>query len=486
MMAIRASQMLHVGNGTVVVDRIQSGGPGQLNIPTERIEELGNYKAVAVIRDVPDLTFPWTSLDVSLENEALLAGSYAGRKVTDAVTNGTTTLTSATASFTSADVGRQVVVWGAGTGGADLVTTIASVTDGTTAVLTVAATSTDTGQTLRILPDGIDLATAVPIDIASQFKAGVSATDPTAVVAAVAVPFVLLESMSYSFGYSTDAQQQAQLRGDTIFYCPGALYVETAVGTGSSGQTIVTAQPAYASSEADGRRVIAVTANSTRLTLGVDYTETYGTITAGAAVTTVNLNATYASTDNLRIIYSSPTLKQYADSANEDATIKPAAVRGKDIEVYVGGYDPNDVAGSQAHRWTGVQSVKLDWKVTVEKDQEFGNYYAVAVDYTDVPDVTGSVDIKPRDPADLAAKIREAAGITDATQMLGPTSSVPLALDIVIKDAQTQPGVSKVIKRFHVADARFTLPGYTGQVKQKLTVTVPFTSDQGALVVYGA
>jgi len=317
-------------------------------------------------------------------------------------------------------------------------------------------------------------------------QAGKTATDPTLVVAGVALPYLYLEQMSYRLGYSANASQQGQLRGDTIFYCPGALYVESAAGTGSGSQTIVTAQPAYKSSENDGRRVLAVTADTTRLTLGVDYTESYGSITSGAAVTTVHLLATYASTSTIRIIYSSPTAKQYAQGVHEDATVKPAAVRGKDIEVYVGGYNPNDIPTSQANKWTSVQQVQLDWRVTFEKDQEFGNYYAVEVSYTDVPAVTGSIDLKPRNPAELETKIRQAAGVSDVTQVLGPTSTTPLALDIVIKDAQTQPGQSKPIKRFHIADARFTLPGYTGQVQQKLTVTVPFESDQGALLIYGA
>lgn len=485
-MSIKSPQILHVGNGTVVVDRIQTGGPGALNIPTERINELGNYQSVAVVRDVPDLTFPWTSLDVSLENEALLANAYAGRRVIDAVTNATTTVTSATAAFTSADVGRMVSVWGAGTAGADLVTTIASVTNATTAVLAVAATNTATAQVLRIMPNGIDLATVVPVDIATQFKAGVAATDPTKVVAAVAIPFVYAESMSYRFGLKTNAEQQAQLRGDTIFWCPGPLYVETTAGSGAGSQTVVTAQPAYKSSGSDGRRVLSVTVDQTRLTFGVDYTETYGSITSGAAVTTVHLVATVATTSNIRVIYSSPTLKQYAQAANEDATLKPASVRGKDIQVYVGGYDPNAVSASQANRWGGCQQVQLDWKVTIEKDEELGTLYATTADYTDVPAVTGSIDLKPRDPADLETKIRQASGVTDATQVVDPSSAVPLALDIVILDSQTYAPLTKVIKRFHIADARFTVPGYSGQVKQKLSVNIPFESDSGAMKIYGA
>src|SRR3954471_7644598 len=73
-MAITGGQILHVGNDQVFIDRIQTAGRGTLNIPTEKIYELGNYESVATVRDVPDLQFSMESLDVSTEIEALLTG----------------------------------------------------------------------------------------------------------------------------------------------------------------------------------------------------------------------------------------------------------------------------------------------------------------------------------------------------------------------------------------------------------------------------
>lgn len=69
-----------------------------------------------------------------------------GRTVADGATNSNTTLTSATAAFVNpADVGA--IVAGAGIPGG---TRIQSVTNGTTAVLTAAATATATGVALTI------------------------------------------------------------------------------------------------------------------------------------------------------------------------------------------------------------------------------------------------------------------------------------------------------------------------------------------------
>ena len=49
-MAIKAGQILHDAEG-YVIDRIQSAGVGSLNIPEEKIKELGNFNTVATVRD---------------------------------------------------------------------------------------------------------------------------------------------------------------------------------------------------------------------------------------------------------------------------------------------------------------------------------------------------------------------------------------------------------------------------------------------------
>ncbi len=69
----------------------------------------------------------------------------AATVITDGVSNSTTTITSATAAFTQADVGATIT-------GTDLPAAvyIASVTNGTTAILSAAATGTGSGRTWTI------------------------------------------------------------------------------------------------------------------------------------------------------------------------------------------------------------------------------------------------------------------------------------------------------------------------------------------------
>jgi len=72
-------------------------------------------------------------------------GAPPGLVVTDGVLNSSTTVTSATAAFTAADVGRTI----SGTG-IPALATIASVSNATTVIISSAATATATGVTLTI------------------------------------------------------------------------------------------------------------------------------------------------------------------------------------------------------------------------------------------------------------------------------------------------------------------------------------------------
>lgn len=80
----------------------------------------------------------------------------AERTVTDAVVNATTTVTSATAAFTSADVGKVVIIEGAGSGASTLIGRIAAVVNATTITLASTAGASGTGKRIVIAPYVID------------------------------------------------------------------------------------------------------------------------------------------------------------------------------------------------------------------------------------------------------------------------------------------------------------------------------------------
>ncbi len=203
-----------------------------------------------------------------------------------------------------------------------------------------------------------------------------------------------MESLSYRFGLRDNASQTVSLRGDSIFYAEASTYQQSAAGTGAAGQTITLANPAipYTGDTIAGTRfVLGVSLRSgKRLTFGSDYTEAVsGTAADGSRAVTLTITAPVATTDQVKVIYQSPTVAVYPQASHALATaVRPAAIKGRDIEVRIGGTAITD-------RWSSVQSVGIAQRITLDRDEEFGNAEAVAADL-DVPEVTGTVEIKPR------------------------------------------------------------------------------------------
>ena len=397
-MAIKAGQILHDANG-FVIDRIQSAGVGNVNIPEEKIYELGNYQTVATVRDIPDLSFDMESFDVSTEVEAILTG--------------------------------------------------------------VDPTGVTAGQEF-------DFADTKPVDIVSPFKSGAGNFD---IVKGVAVPYLNLENATYRFGVGQNATQSFTLRGDSIYYVPGTPKYQSFVNSGPITYNFAQTAIEYVES-ADSIFALSVClkdSNSNaykRLFIGQDYTNTSTGFTL-----LEDQSLTY---NRIHVVYGTATPNSYLQSVHQDTTVKPAAVRGKDIDVYL-----SDLASTPTFtRWTGVQSFEVTRSVNLDNDQEMGNSKFVASDY-DTADVTGSIAVKSIDAEDLWTKIQQVADIA-SDKIVGPYTSVTIPVEVRVSD----PDSGDVLKTFYVPDARFTVPGISGQIQQKLETSFTFTSDGGSLMVY--
>lgn len=400
-MAIKSGDLIHVGD-QILVDRLQTAGPGTLNQPQERIYELGDYQSVGVIRDIPDLTFTAESFDASAELEAILCGVGSG---------------------------------------------FGAAADGTM----------------------YDCGAMFPLDVLSEFKKGRLDTNPFDVAGSVALPFLTVESLSYRFGLKDNARQTVTLRGDSIFYAEASAYQQIATGTNTANQVITLSHApiVYNGDLVNGPRyALSVSLKSgKRLVLGVDYTET----SAGV----ITILAPVATTDKIKVVYQSAIVANYPQASNAPSTaIHPAAIKGKDIEVRVGGVTITD-------RWSGVQSVTVEERLTLSQDLEFGNAQAVSQDY-DIPAVTGTVEIKPRDVDELLKRVRQASGVATDTEVIGANTAVPVPVEILLHS----PDTGVVLKTLYIPDAVLTMPAFSGQVNNKLTVSFPFTSNSGVLQVF--
>lgn len=312
-----------------------------------------------------------------------------------------------------------------------------------------------------------NLADFIPLDILSPFKAsGVFTVDGS-----VIIPFLSLESMSYSFALGDPATMTATMRGDSVFYVKGSPYAETDDGTAGAGpfnyantalKSVISGDDYYALSVMvyDGSKW-------ERQRLGTHYTNT---------ATGITFLAGYyppVGTDNIKFVYGSATQATYNQTVHN--TTDPAGVRGRDIYISL-----SDGAATPVWSdWLGVQSANVDWRVTLERDEEFGNPQVVAQDF-DVPEVDGSVTMKASTVTALFTQIQDIAGIT-GTDIANATQDPP---ELGVRIKITDPSDGTTTKTLQVDDAKFTMPQLQGNVGTKLEADFPFTSSSGVLKIY--
>jgi hypothetical protein len=264
--------------------------------------------------------------------------------------------------------------------------------------------------------------------------------------------------------------------------------------------------PALAYAEGGTTRyALSVVVNGQRLVRGTDYTDAATGVTfAGGAGAPAGAYAVQAG-DKISVVYGSAVSATYPQAGqdpygagdthlvHQGTSVKPAAIRGKDIDVFfstaIPGVDLGAGVGAAVEvRWPDVQSVTLDWSQTLEEDREFGNPNAVGRDATDVPAVTGSIEIKPRSVDAFFTRLRQITGVSDITRIMGPQSSLTGGLRVELRNPESggtnSVAAGTILKTHYVPAARFTMPGYSGTVQQKLTTTLAFESDDGILETF--
>jgi len=302
-----------------------------------------------------------------------------------------------------------------------------------------------------------DLALNVPINIISPFKASGAFT----VDGGVVVPYLSLESMSYSFSLGDPATMSATLRGDSVFYVPGSVFEEAFDGDTTTGPFNFTDGPAFKSTIAGlDYYALSVTVDGVRQKNVEHYTDT---------TTGVTFQAGYepeTGTGNIVITYGSAVASTYAQGVHNVAD--PIGIRGRDTYLSIDG----------GNNWLGVQSGNIDWSVSLERDEEFGNSFIVGQDF-DTPEVTGNVTMKPADVDALFAQIQLAAGLT-GTDIANATEDPPeIDVEIITVDS-----TGATTKTWIVTDAKFTVPQLQGSVGSKLEADFAFSSSSGVLAVY--
>lgn len=304
-----------------------------------------------------------------------------------------------------------------------------------------------------------DLATFSHLDILSPYK---GQNNVFTIDGSVIIPTLFLESASYSMSLTDPMTSTFGFRGDSVFFVPGSPYRETFSGDGIQTAFNFANTPLPSTVAGDTYYGLAVYVDGEKQRLGSDYTNDDSAVTFTTAPP--------SGTDNVVIVYGSATQATFGQGVHN--TTDPAGVRGRDIQIQLG-----DGAASYTD-WFGVQSVDIDWRVTLERDEEFNNPNVVDQDF-DVPETTGSVTMKPQSVNALISQVQAIAGIA-ATDIANATQDPPeLEFRAVIKD-----GSGTTTKTLQVGDAKWNMPALQGSVGAKLEGDFTFTSSTGGLNVY--
>jgi hypothetical protein len=417
-MAIRAGQILFDVGG-FVIDRIQTGGVNNLNIAAEKISEVGDFNTVGIVRDIPDLTFEIQSLDVSTDIEALMCN-----------------------------------------------TTPPLVQPGTGA--------SPTGTALSFLNTN-------PLDVTSPFRA---ANQQYNIVQGVIVPFLNLEQVQYRFGLRANAEETFTMRGDAIYYVPGVPIHETAPGNPAAGATFNFSYGPALQYQELGQTFYALSVwwydppsgQMLRLIHQQDYSDSAAGFTLLPGAVTIPATATvhycYGTAAPTGALPTPTTPFYYGPNSNKPQTVKPSAIRSKDMDVYVG------PIGGAMTRLTGVQSYDSSWRVTLQPFEEFGNAHLRSNEFN-FADVTGSLGLKGVNPYDTIAKIQNLIGIPN-TQIAGALTYPEVQLECRLRN----PDTHALLKTIYVPDAQFEAPPMSQRANQQLEFTMNFSGATGSMTVY--
>lgn len=311
-----------------------------------------------------------------------------------------------------------------------------------------------------------------PIDMVSPWKGPYGSFTS---VAGVIAPYLILERISYRAGVRQSASKQFTLRGDAIYYCQKTPYFkafDSAAVTGLGvGPYLFDHTAVKTVEQGDDVFAYCVTVHHSdgtwsRLVHGDDYTDNSAGFTLLSAPT---------AGDSIDVVYASGTAETLDQVINDDITTNPAALRHKDVDVWIS----DGAATPSSFVWKGVQTAEATWAVTLDNDEELGNPHYVARDY-DTPDVTGSVAVRPATAAALMSAIAALQGVTSTSETLNVLNFQPMEVELRFN----HPDTGDRLETVYIPDARFSPPPTPARVGQKQDFTLNYRSDSGEMLVY--
>jgi hypothetical protein len=416
-MSVHAGTILHLG-GNNVIDRVQSAGLGDARVATDAIREIGNPEIVDKVPQDPSFTFSVESLDVSTEIEAWLTGKKAA---SDQDANGPG----------SGDGPGTPYRW-------------------------------DETQFVNVISPWKDPANP----------------DAGNVVAGHLIPGFMPTRIQYRMGVTDNAGVTAELAGGSFYYAKGAPTEQFEAGTGVL-TAFATDSPAipYRRGGAAGtsfRGVFGVIVNGILQTEGVDYTqaETAAAVAPLPAEWTVTFAVAPPAGADIRFVYFTNAAKAYPKATHATAIVKPAAVRGRHICVYLG-------SGGSRVKVGSVQAAELSATTDGDFEREFCNEEVVGYNING-RDCNGSLTVRSKTAAAFVDVVSKMTGV-GAAEVQGWLNTNTIPLEIAILNPKNP---AQTLKTLYVDDAIFQIPGTPARVNTPTDFAFGWESQSGIYTAY--
>jgi hypothetical protein len=394
------------------VDRLQSAGLGDARVPIETIREIGNDLIVDKIPGEPDFTFTMESLDVSTDLMAFLHGK----------------------------IGTQVADEPPGFGDAD-------------------------GTEYKWEDCQF-------VNLTSPWKRNVGSAGGN-INAGLLIPGYYPTRLRYRFGVTDNATQEVELAGGSYYYAETPPVEEVAAGDGVQTD-FVTSEAARAHRIGGGTgttftRVFGVLVNGVLQVEGVDYTQDIGAADTGQAIaTTIAFATPPPNAAQVRFVYFTEVAKAYPQAVNADATVKPGAVRGRNIEILVG------TRGVNQARLPGVQTMEFEATVEGEVEREMGNDQPTGRTINGT-DASGTITFRPKDKDAFFAALSRVTGV-DRDEVFGYFNQHTEPVEVRIQNPKN-PG--EILKTIYVPDGLVQPPGTPARVNAATDFSLRFDSQNG-------
>lgn len=381
-MSVLAGSIIHAA-GRTVINRIQSAGLGNVNIPIETVHETGNAFIVDKVVQEPSFTFTMESLDVSCELEALLHGEVA-----------TTTASGNAKGLT--DPAKHRYDW-------------------------------STVQSLNIVSPWKDPKTA---------SAGV-------VEAGHLVPNYFPKKITYKFGITADATQTVELDGGTFYYGAFAPLEDFFAGDGAT-KDFVTTNPAVhqrigGNEGTTFKSVFGVLIDGLFQVEGEDYTVTGGGSKAANVAATIKFTVAPANGAAIRVAYFTTAEQAFPQPVHANVLVVPGAVRGRNIVVSIAA-----PASSEWHRLPRVQDAKLEGTYNMAIERELGDEESVGVTINSF-DTNGDMVIRAENRAAFFDLLKRMTGIDTVEEIVGFINQHAIQLKIEIQNPRNPGEILKTL-----------------------------------------